>query len=65
MTVTELRKELEQLETDGKGKCPVTVRVNADEGEYEYVEASTVRTLRADTNHAPDFDKDRSIVLVE
>jgi hypothetical protein len=65
MTVIELRKELEQLETDGRGALPVVVEVGFEGGEYEYCEASVVRTIRADSNHAPDFALGRQLVLVE
>ncbi|MEP7068301.1 MAG: hypothetical protein ABI789_03630 [Usitatibacter sp.] len=65
MTVTELRKELEQMETEGRGICPVVVQVATQDGGREYCETSTVRTLAADPMHAPDFDKGSVIVLVE
>ena len=65
MTVTELRKELEQMETEGRGTCPVVVEVATHDGAREYCETSTVRTLAADPMHAPDFDKGRILVLVE
>ena len=65
MTVTELRKELEQLETDGRGALPVVVEVRTGEGDQEYCETSVVRTIKADSNHAPDFALGRLLVLVE
>ena len=65
MTVTELRKELEQMETEGRGSCPAVVQVVTQDSEREYCETSTVRILTADPVHAPDFDKGRVIVLVE
>jgi hypothetical protein len=65
VTVTELRKELEQLETDGRGELPVVVEVRTGEGDQEYCETSTVRTIKADSNHAPDFALGRLLVLVE
>ena len=64
MTVTELRKELEQLETDGRGASPVVIEVNLD-GDPEWVETSTVRAVTADPGQAPDFGKGQILVLVE
>lgn len=65
MTVTELRKELEQLETDGRGALPVVVEVRTGESDREYCETSVVRTIKADGNHAPDFALGRLLALVE
>jgi hypothetical protein len=65
MTVTELRKELEQMETEGRGAFPAVVEVVTVDGGREYCETSTVRIVTADPMRAPDFDKGRVIVLVE
>ena len=65
MTVTELRKELEQMETEGRGHSPAVIALTTPDGEREYCETSTVRTITADPTHAPDFDKGRLLVLVE
>jgi hypothetical protein len=65
VTVTELRKELEQIETDGRGATPVVVEIRTAEGDQEYCETSVVRAIKADGNHAPDFALGRLLVLVE
>lgn len=50
MTVTELRHQLEVLETRGLGGAPIAVCVAIDQApEFEYQAASSARVLRKTT----------------
>ena len=64
MTVTELRRALEQLESEGKGGRLVVIDV-PDEGETDYEEIAAVRTIRADRHRAANFDAGSELVLIE
>jgi hypothetical protein len=64
MTVTELRRALEHLETEGKGKSRVVIDV-PDEGETDYEEIATVRAIRADRVRAANFEAGSELVLIE
>jgi hypothetical protein len=64
MTVTELRRALEQLEGDGKGGRLVVIDV-PDEGETDYEEIATVRPIRADRAKAANFELGSELVLIE
>jgi hypothetical protein len=64
MTVTELRRALEQLETEGRGARLVVIDV-PDEGETDYEEIATVRVIRADRTRAANFDAGSELVLIE
>jgi hypothetical protein len=64
MTVTELRRALEHLETEGKGDRLVVIDV-PDDGETDYEEVATVRTIRADRQRAANFDLGSELVLIE
>ena len=64
MTVTELRRALEQLETDGKGKRLVVID-RPDDCETDYEEIATVRVVRADREHAASFDVGSELVVIE
>jgi len=64
MTVTELRRALEHLETEGKGDRLVVIDV-PDDGETDYEEVATVRAIRADRRRAANFDAGAELVLIE
>lgn len=64
MTVTQLRRALEQLETEGKGDRLVVIDV-PDEGEPDYEEIATVRPIRADRVRAANFEVGSELVLIE
>ena len=64
MTVTELRRTLEQLEGEGKGGRLVVIDV-PDDGEPDYEEIATVRTIRADRARAANFEAGIELVLIE
>ena len=64
MTVTELRKALEQLEGEGKGGRLVVIDV-PDEGETDYEEIAAVRTMRADRAKAANFEVGTELVVIE
>ena len=61
MTVTQLRRALEQLEGEGKGDRLVVIDV-PDEGTTDYEEIATVRTDRV---HAANFETGVELVVIE
>ena len=64
MTVTQLRRALEQLEGDGKGDRLVVIDV-PDDGTTDYEEIATVRTIRADRANAANFEVGSELVVIE